>query len=238
MRRPKLPSVEELCADARRVAVLEGIVDSTNIGAIFRSAAALNMDAVLVTPTCSDPLYRRAVRVSMGTIFQVPWTRIGEEPSQWPDAGLQRLRSLGFRTAAMALSDDSVSIEDPRLLAEERLAIVLGTEGDGLAVRTIAVSYTHLDVYKRQPLGSVLSVGHQLGGLMPGIGEAGFILALVGLRLAAAGLRGVDLLLDQGRPSLQHGIHPAEQDLFQNQIAVSYTHLSMPRMAMMSWSSR
>lgn len=138
MRRPKLPSVEELCADARRVAVLEGIVDSTNIGAIFRSAAALNMDAVLVTPTCSDPLYRRAVRVSMGTIFQVPWTRIGEEPSQWPDAGLQRLRSLGFRTAAIALSDDSVSIEDPRLLAEERLAIVLGTEGDGLAARTIA----------------------------------------------------------------------------------------------------
>lgn len=138
MRRPKLPSVEELCADARRVAVLEGIVDSTNIGAIFRSAAALNMDAVLVTPTCSDPLYRRAVRVSMGTIFQVPWTRIGEEPSQWPDAGLRRLRSLGFRTAAMALSDDSVSIEDPRLLAEERLAIVLGTEGDGLVARTIA----------------------------------------------------------------------------------------------------
>ena len=138
MRRPKLPSVEELCANARRVAVLEGIVDSTNIGAIFRSAAALNMDAVLVTPTCSDPLYRRAVRVSMGTIFQVPWTRIGEEPSQWPDAGLRRLQSLGFRTAAMALSDDSVSIEDPRLLAEERLAIVLGTEGDGLAARTIA----------------------------------------------------------------------------------------------------
>ena len=138
MRRPKLPSVEELCAGARRVAVLEGIVDSTNIGAIFRSAAALNMDAVLVTPTCSDPLYRRAVRVSLGTIFQVPWTRIGEEPSQWPDAGLRRLRSLGFRTAAMALSDDSVSIDDPRLLAEERLAIVLGTEGDGLVARTIA----------------------------------------------------------------------------------------------------
>ena len=138
MRRPKLPSVEELCAGARRVAMLEGIVDSTNIGAIFRSAAALNMDAVLVTPTCSDPLYRRAVRVSMGTIFQVPWTRIGEEPSQWPDAGLRRLRSLGFRTAAMALSDDSVSIDDPRLLAEERLAIVLGTEGDGLVARTIA----------------------------------------------------------------------------------------------------
>lgn len=138
MRRPRLPSVEELCADARRVAVLEGIVDSTNIGAIFRSAAALNMDAVLVTPTCSDPLYRRAVRVSMGTVFQVPWTRIGEEASQWPEPGLRRLRNLGFRTAAMALSDNSVSIEDPQLLAEERLAIVLGTEGDGLASRTIA----------------------------------------------------------------------------------------------------
>ena len=137
-RRPAPRPVEELCKNARRVAVLEGIVDSTNIGAIFRSAAALNMDAVLVTPTCSDPLYRRAVRVSMGTIFQVPWTRIGEEPSQWPDAGLRRLRSLGFRTAAMALSDDSVSIDDPRLLAEERLAIVLGTEGDGLVARTIA----------------------------------------------------------------------------------------------------
>lgn len=138
MRRPRLPSVEELCAGAHRVAVLEGIVDSTNIGAIFRSAAALNMDAVLVTPTCSDPLYRRAVRVSMGTVFQVPWTRIGEEASQWPEPGLRRLRRLGFRTAAMALSDNSVSIEDPRLLAEERLAIVLGTEGDGLASRTIA----------------------------------------------------------------------------------------------------
>lgn len=138
MRRPQLPTPEEICRSARRLVVLENITDSTNIGAIFRSAAALNMDAVLVTPTCSDPLYRRAVRVSMGTIFQVPWTRIGEEPSQWPDAGLRRLQSLGFRTAAMALSDDSVSIEDPRLLAEERLAIVLGTEGDGLAARTIA----------------------------------------------------------------------------------------------------
>ena len=138
MRRPPLPSVEELCASARRVAVLEGIVDSTNIGAIFRSAAALRMDAVLVTPTCSDPLYRRAVRVSMGTVFQVPWTRIGDQPADWPEAGLERLRALGFKTAAMALSDDSVSIEDPRLTAEERLAIVLGTEGDGLAKNTIA----------------------------------------------------------------------------------------------------
>ena len=138
MRRPPLPSVDELCAGARRVAVLEGIVDSTNIGAIFRSAAALRMDAVLVTPTCSDPLYRRAVRVSMGTVFQVPWTRIGDQPADWPEAGLERLRALGFKTAAMALRDDSVSIEDPRLTQEEKLAIVLGTEGDGLAEETIA----------------------------------------------------------------------------------------------------
>ena len=138
MRRPPLPSVEDVCANARRVAVLEGIVDSTNIGAIFRSAAALNIDAVLVTPTCGDPLYRRAVRVSMGTVFQVPWTRIGSEPSEWPEPGLERLRKLGFQTAAMALRDDSVSIDDPRLAAEEKLAIVLGTEGDGLAERTIA----------------------------------------------------------------------------------------------------
>ena len=120
------------------MAVLEGIVDSTNIGAIFSSAAALNIDAVLIAPTCSDPLYRRAVRVSMGTVFQVPWTRVGEVPSDWPRPGMDRLRALGFKTAAMALSDDSVSIEDPRLAAEERLAIVLGTEGDGLAQHTIA----------------------------------------------------------------------------------------------------
>ena len=138
MRRPPLPSVEDVCANARRVAVLEGIVDSTNVGAIFRSAAALNIDAVLVTPTCGDPLYRRAVRVSMGTVLQVPWTRIGDQPADWPEAGLERLRALGFKTAAMALRDDSVSIEDPRLAAEERLAIVLGTEGDGLAKHTIA----------------------------------------------------------------------------------------------------
>lgn len=138
MRRPELPSVEELCAHARRVAVLEGIVDSTNIGAIFRSAAALNMDAVLVTPSCSDPLYRRAVRVSMGTVFQVPWTQIGNEVSDWPGPGLRRLRRLGFKTAAMALSETAVSIEEPALCGEERLAIVLGTEGDGLADGTIA----------------------------------------------------------------------------------------------------
>lgn len=138
MRRPPLPSVEALCANARRVAVLEGIVDHTNVGAIFRSAAALNMDAVLVTPTCCDPLYRRAVRVSMGTVFQVPWTRIGDSSADWPGPGLARLRALGFRTAAMALSDDSVSIDDPGLCAQEKLAIVLGTEGDGLSARTIA----------------------------------------------------------------------------------------------------
>ena len=138
MRRPPLPSVEAVCANARRVAVLEGIVDSTNVGAIFRSAAALNMDAVLVTPTCGDPLYRRAVRVSMGTVFQIPWTRIGSGVSEWPQLGIQRLRELGFKTAAMALSDTAISIEEPCLIAEKKLAIVLGTEGDGLVPRTIA----------------------------------------------------------------------------------------------------
>ena len=111
MRRPRLPDVAVLCASARRVAILEGIVDPTNVGAIFRSAAALNMDAVLVTPSCCDPLYRRAVRVSMGTVFQVPWTRMGSKSSEWPQPGLQRLRKLGFKTAAMALRDNAVSIE-------------------------------------------------------------------------------------------------------------------------------
>ena len=138
MRRRPLPTVEELCASARRVAVLEGVVDTTNVGAIFRSAAALNMDAVLITPTCCDPLNRRAVRVSMGTVFQVPWTRIGETARDWPQPGLARLRALGFKTAAMALSDVAVSVDDPELMAEEKLAIVLGTEGDGLSHQTIA----------------------------------------------------------------------------------------------------
>ena len=138
MGRPKLPSVEELCADAHRVAVLEGIVDPTNVGAIFRSAAALHMDAVLVTPTCCDPLYRRAARVSMGTIFQVPWTRIGDKAADWPHPGLERLNALGFQTAAMALSDRAIGIEDPVLKSADKLAIVLGTEGDGLAEETIA----------------------------------------------------------------------------------------------------
>ena len=138
MKRPTLPTVEELLKDARRVAVLEGVTDSTNIGALFRSAAALGMDAVLVTPTCFDPLCRRAVRVSMGTVFQVPFTRIGEHHTDWPEAGMARLRKLGFKTCAMALSDRSVSIDDPRLAAESKLAIILGTEGDGLAASTIA----------------------------------------------------------------------------------------------------
>lgn len=138
MRRPRLKSAEELLRGAHRVAVLEEIADSTNIGALFRSAAALGMDAVLVTPTCCDPLCRRAVRVSMGTIFQVPWTQIGETPSDWPERGLELLHAFGFKTAAMALSDHSVSIDDESLMAEERLAIVLGTEGDGLSKSTIA----------------------------------------------------------------------------------------------------
>ena len=138
MRRPPLPAVENVCRTARRVAVLEGVVDSTNIGAIFRSAAALGVDAILLTPTCCDPLARRAVRVSMGTVFQVPWTWLGSTAADWPGPGMSRLTALGFRTAAMALTDRSVSISDPRLAAEERLAIVLGTEGDGLAAETIA----------------------------------------------------------------------------------------------------
>ena len=138
MRRRVMPTVEELCKDARRVAVLESIVDATNVGAIFRSAAALGIDAVLVTPTCCDPLYRRAARVSMGTVFQVPWTRIGETAADWPERGMERLKALGFQTAAMALSDDSVSVEDPALRDVEKLAIILGTEGDGLSANTIA----------------------------------------------------------------------------------------------------
>ena len=137
-RRPAPRPVEELCKNARRVAVLEGIVDSTNVGAIFRSAAALNMDAVLINPSCCDPLCRRAVRVSMGTVFQVPWGQLGETPADWPEKGMDILHSLGFKTAAMALSDRSVSIDDELLAKEPKLAIVLGTEGDGLAADTIA----------------------------------------------------------------------------------------------------
>ena len=133
MRRPKLPSVEEVCRSARRIAVLENVMNPTNIGAIFRSAAALGMDAVLLTCAGSDPLYRRASRVSMGNVFLIPWTYL-PEGGDWT----QLLRSFGFRTVAMALRDDSVRLDDPRLAAEEKLAIVMGTEGDGLASTTIA----------------------------------------------------------------------------------------------------
>lgn len=138
MRRPSLPSVEKVCAGARRIAVLENVVNPTNVGAIFRSAAALNIDAILLTPACSNPLYRRAIRVSMGTVFQVPWTYLGQKVSEWPHPGMELLKKMGFQTAAMALSDNSVPIDDPRLMAEEKLAIILGTEGDGLASATIS----------------------------------------------------------------------------------------------------
>lgn len=138
MRRYPLPGVEELLAGARRVAVFEGVVDHTNVGAMFRSAAAFEVDAVLVTPTCCDPLYRRAVRVSMGTVFQIPWTRIGESAQDWPHTGLDILHDLGFKTAAFALTDDSVSLDAPQLNAEPRLAMIFGTEGDGLSDATIA----------------------------------------------------------------------------------------------------
>ena len=138
VRRPKPRSAEEICRNAHRIAVLENIVDSTNIGAAFRSAAALGIDAVLVTPSCCDPLLRRSVRVSMGTVLLVPWAVIGEESSDWPGKGIEQLHAWGFRTAAMALSNRSVSIDDPALAAEDKLAIVLGTEGDGLSSSTIA----------------------------------------------------------------------------------------------------
>ena len=129
MRRPQLPALEDVLKNAKRVAVLEDIQNPTNVGAIFRSAAALGMDAVVLTPACSNPLYRRSARVSMGTVFQIPWTYI---------PGVEMLQQHGFKTAAMALTDDSVSIDDPALLAEDKLAVVLGSEGDGLAVTTIA----------------------------------------------------------------------------------------------------
>ena len=135
MRRPKLPTAEEICRNACRVAVLEKVMNPTNLGAIFRSAAALSMDAVLLTPACTDALYRRCVRVSMGTVFQIPWTYL---TGSWPEDGLALLARLGFRTAAMALRENTVSIDDPALMAEPRLAILLGTEGDGLADSTIA----------------------------------------------------------------------------------------------------
>ena len=138
MRRPPLPTVEEICKGTRRIAVLENVVNPTNMGAIFRSAAALNVDAVLLTPACTDPLYRRSIRVSMGTVFQIPWTFLPDSPDY-----CNMLHDLGFRTAAMALTDRSVSIKDPNVCAEPRLAIILGTEGEGLADHTIEqCSYT------------------------------------------------------------------------------------------------
>lgn len=140
MVRPGLKTVEDVCAGATRIAVLESIVDTTNIGAIFRSAAALGMDAVLLSPDCCDPLNRRAVRVSMGTVFQLPWTRIQDG---WPGEGMKKLQDMGFKTAAMALRDDSVSVEDPALGQEAKLAVLLGTEGTGLRSETIeACDYT------------------------------------------------------------------------------------------------
>ena len=138
MRRPPKKSLDEILQKAKRIAVLEEITDSTNIGALFRSAAALGIDAVLVTPTCCDPLCRRAVRVSMGTVFLVPWTEICKSGDDWAKNGIDVLHSYGFKTAAMALSDNSVSIDDEHLMTEEKLAIILGTEGDGLAKSTIA----------------------------------------------------------------------------------------------------
>ena len=136
--RPELPTLAQVCVGARRVAVLEGLNDPTNVGAVMRSAAALGMDAVLLTPSCCDPLHRRAVRVSMGTVFQVPWTRIGQQAQDWPEGGMMLLREMGFATVAMALSEDSVEIDDPCLVREERLAVILGSEGDGLAKTTFA----------------------------------------------------------------------------------------------------
>ena len=155
MKRPELPRVEDICKNAQRIVIMENVVNPTNVGAIFRSAAALNMDAVLLTAGCSNPLYRRASRVSMGTVFQIPWTYIcpdspkkslenlkykmsNAHPPRWPEDGMKQLKELGFKTAAMALSDNSVSIDDSNLLKEEKLAIILGTEGDGLAETTIA----------------------------------------------------------------------------------------------------
>lgn len=133
MGRPPLPGVQQIIQNAKRIAVLENVMNPTNVGAIFRSAAALGMDAVLLTPGCSDPLYRRSARVSMGTVFQIPWTFLPENTA-WPEL----LHDLGFKTAALALTDDSVSIDDPRLAQEEKLALALGSEGDGLADNTIA----------------------------------------------------------------------------------------------------
>ena len=140
MHRKPLLSPEEICRNTSRIAILEDVMNPTNVGAIFRSAAALHMDAVLLTPFCSNPLYRRAIRVSMGNVFLIPWTFLDEKYVSWKENGVEYLRSLGFATASMAISDDSVSISDLALKREEKLAIILGTEGDGLSEKTIADS--------------------------------------------------------------------------------------------------
>lgn len=141
MRRRALPSVKELCAQAHKIAILENVMNPANVGAIFRSAAALGIDAVLLTPACSNPLYRRAARVSMGTVFQVPWTYLDSDynnnPS-WPNPCISLLKDMGYKTAAMALCDNSVNINHPGLMSEKKLAIIMGTEGDGLSPSTIA----------------------------------------------------------------------------------------------------
>ena len=137
MKRRRLPGLQEICSGCDRIAVLENVMNPTNVGAIFRSAAALHMDAVILTGGCSNPLYRRASRVSMGTVFQIPWTFV-DNSVIWPEEGMKILRELGFKTAAMALKEDSASIDDPELMKEDKLAVILGTEGDGLAPETIA----------------------------------------------------------------------------------------------------
>ena len=139
MRRKPLPALETICDHAKRIVILENVMNPTNIGAIFRSAAALGMDAVLMTPGCSNPLYRRAIRVSMGTVFQIPWTFF-EGELKWPYDGMKILKNMGFKTAAMALTDNSVSIDNKELLSQEKLAIILGTEGEGLMAETIEAS--------------------------------------------------------------------------------------------------
>ena len=145
MKRPILPSAEEVCKNARRIAVLENVMNPTNVGAIMRSAAALNIDAVLLTPACSNPLYRRAIRVSMGTVFQIPWTFIGDEATDQPAVDMDFLKNLGFKTVSMALEEDSISIDNEELMKEDRLAIILGSEGYGLSDETIKASdYTVL----------------------------------------------------------------------------------------------
>lgn len=140
MKRKKLPSIEEICCNARRVAILENIQNPTNVGAIIRSAAALNIDALLLTDDCSNPLYRRAVRVSMGTVFQIPWTIIDSNDYTWPEGGISKLKSMGFSTVSMALTNETVDIDNEELKSKEKLAVILGAEGYGLSDRTISLS--------------------------------------------------------------------------------------------------